>query len=64
MTTRPTSYISGINFAIDKKFRKHDIEIPFPQRDLHIRSGAVEMKKPMEAEPPAGKVDRPGKDSS
>ena len=45
MTTRPTSYISGINFAIDKKFREHDIEIPFPQRDLHIRSGDVEIKK-------------------
>ena len=63
MTTRPTSYISGINFAIDKKFREHDIEIPFPQRDLHIRSGAVEIKKPMEAEPPAGQVDRPEEDS-
>ena len=63
MTTRPTSYISDINFAIDKKFREHDIEIPFPQRDLHIRSGAVEIKKPVEAEPPAGKVDHPGEDS-
>ena len=45
MSTRPTSYISGINFAIDKKFREHDIEIPFPQQDLHIRSGGVEIKK-------------------
>ena len=45
MTTRPTSYISAINFAIDKKFREHDIEIPFPQQDLHIRSGGVEIKK-------------------
>ncbi|MDG2214333.1 MAG: mechanosensitive ion channel [Verrucomicrobiota bacterium] len=45
MSTRPTNYISGINFAIDKKFREHDIEIPFPQQDLHIRSGGVEIKK-------------------
>ena len=45
MSTRPTSYISGINFAIDKKFRENDIEIPFPQQDLHIRSGGVEIKK-------------------
>jgi small-conductance mechanosensitive channel len=34
-----------MNFAIEKKLREHDIEIPFPQRDLHIRSGAIEMKK-------------------
>ena len=29
---------SDINFAIDKAFRKADIEIPFPQRDLHVKS--------------------------
>jgi small-conductance mechanosensitive channel len=31
--------ISDLNFAIDKMFRENNIEIPFPQRDLHIRSG-------------------------
>jgi len=30
--------MSDINFAIDAAFREHRIEIPFPQRDLHIRS--------------------------
>lgn len=29
---------SDINCAIVKKFRDNNIEIPFPQRDLHIRS--------------------------
>ncbi len=29
---------SDINCAIIRKFRANDIEIPFPQRDLHIRS--------------------------
>ena len=29
---------SIINCEIVRKFRKHDIEIPFPQRDLHLRS--------------------------
>ena len=29
---------SEINFEIDRLFRENDIEIPFPQRDLHIRS--------------------------
>ena len=30
--------LSDINCAIVRKFREHDIEIPFPQRDLHVRS--------------------------
>lgn len=29
--------ISDLNFAIDKAFREAGIEIPFPQRDVHIR---------------------------
>ncbi|MGR3292666.1 MAG: mechanosensitive ion channel domain-containing protein [Candidatus Scalindua sp.] len=33
--------ISDMNFAIDKIFRENNIEIPFPQRDLHIRSGKL-----------------------
>ncbi len=32
------SIISDLNFAIDKAFRKEGIEIPFPQRDLHVKS--------------------------
>jgi len=29
--------ISDLNFAIDKAFREAGIEIPFPQRDIHVR---------------------------
>jgi small-conductance mechanosensitive channel/CRP-like cAMP-binding protein len=29
---------SGLNFAIDREFRLRNIEMPFPQRDLHIRN--------------------------
>jgi len=39
---------SRVNFAIERSFRKHGIEIPFPQRDLHIRSSSIgidELKK-------------------
>ena len=33
---------SDVMFAIWRKFRENGIEIPFPQRDLHIRSGAAQ----------------------
>lgn len=36
---RPQHLKSQLYFAIFKKFKEHGIEIPFPQRDLHIRSG-------------------------
>ncbi|WP_232324808.1 mechanosensitive ion channel family protein [Halobacillus mangrovi] len=29
---------SNLNFRIDDIFREHNVEIPFPQRDLHLRS--------------------------
>lgn len=32
---------SDIRFKIDALFRAHDISIPFPQRDVHIRSGEI-----------------------
>ncbi|MBF0340028.1 MAG: mechanosensitive ion channel family protein, partial [Magnetococcales bacterium] len=31
--------IDRLNTAINHAFREHDIEIPFPQQDVHIRSG-------------------------
>jgi small-conductance mechanosensitive channel len=36
---RPGRFRSELNFAVIRKLREHKIEIPFPQRDLHIRSG-------------------------
>jgi len=43
---------SEINFAIDKAFRENGIEIPFPQRDLHVRSwsdaAALPDRKPVD----------------
>jgi len=29
---------SELNFAIDEIFREHNIQIPFPQRDIHIKN--------------------------
>lgn len=34
--------LSDLNFAIDARFREAGIEIPFPQRDLHLRSTIVQ----------------------
>ena len=43
MSNRPRRFRSDLNFAIDKKFREAGIEIPFPQRDLNIRSGVLKV---------------------
>jgi len=34
---RRLSTISNLNFEIDKAFREEGIEIPFPQRDVHLK---------------------------
>lgn len=36
---RPNALKSQLYYDIFKTFAQHNIEIPFPQRDLHIRSG-------------------------
>jgi small-conductance mechanosensitive channel len=38
---RKGALVGAINLAICEKFREHNIEIPFPQRDIHIRSAVV-----------------------
>ncbi|MEY2557418.1 MAG: potassium-dependent mechanosensitive channel [Verrucomicrobiota bacterium] len=47
MSHRPSRFRSDLNFAIEEKFREAGIEIPFPQRDLHIRSGTLQTEKPL-----------------
>lgn len=36
---KPSILKSDLYFAIFEKFKEHNIEIPFPQRDLHLKSG-------------------------
>ncbi|QDU85544.1 Mechanosensitive channel MscK precursor [Planctomycetes bacterium Pla163] len=47
--------IDTLHTQIDATFRKHDVEIAFPQQDLHIRSApALEMFAPRDGGPGAG----------
>src|SRR5437016_3282140 len=50
MSARPSHYRSDINFAIAAKFREAGIQMPFPQRDLHIRSGVLKVENVTETE--------------
>lgn len=57
---------SDINFAVDNAFRENGIEIPFPQRDLHVRSWSEkaappkskQREEPGKKEPPASPTDQ------
>ncbi|UCD35571.1 MAG: mechanosensitive ion channel [Nitrospiraceae bacterium] len=42
---------SDLNCAVVRKFRANNVEIPFPQRDLHIRSP---LPVPLESQPGSG----------
>lgn len=37
---------SDLNFRIERLFRENQVEIPFPQRDLHVRSGTLPISVP------------------
>jgi small-conductance mechanosensitive channel len=43
MSYRPRRYKSDLYFAIEEKLRAAGIEIPFPQRDVYIRSGDLRV---------------------
>jgi len=47
---------SDLRFAIDAAFKKNRIEIPFPQRDIHVRSGLEGFKSNGSDDPIAGRV--------
>jgi small-conductance mechanosensitive channel len=46
MTSKPRRFRSELNYAIERKLRENQIEIPFPQRDLHLRSGSFVLQAP------------------
>lgn len=42
---KPHVLKSQLYYAIFKKFKEHNVEIPFPQRDLHFKSGFSEKNQ-------------------
>ncbi len=40
--------IHDILIEIDRTFREHGIEIPFPQRDVHVRTGETALAAPVQ----------------
>ncbi|MND02500.1 hypothetical protein D3C83_218960 [compost metagenome] len=38
MSSRPRRFRSDLNIAIERTLREAGIEIPFPQREVHVRS--------------------------
>lgn len=41
----PKVFRSLVNFKMWQKFKDYNIEVPFPQRDLHLRSGVLPIVK-------------------
>jgi len=62
MSNRPRRYRSDLNFAINRKLREAGIEIPFPQRDLNIRTGILKMEQ-VGANPENGRSHAPSQES-
>ncbi len=48
---RPGLLMSNLNFAILRKFRKHNVVIPYPQRDIHIKTGELTVDRAASAGP-------------
>jgi len=44
MADRPTRFRSDLFFAIERILRENKIEIPFPQREIYLRSGKLEIE--------------------
>ncbi len=45
MLRSPRRFRSELYYAIEKALRENGIEVPFPQRDLHIRSGPLPIRR-------------------
>jgi small-conductance mechanosensitive channel len=53
---RPGAVQAAYMWEIDSALRRHNIQIPFPQRDVHLRSGFKELTATDEYQPGAAKL--------
>ncbi len=44
LTTHPASTHAKLMWALDDELQRAGIDIPFPQRDLHVRSGVLDVR--------------------
>jgi small-conductance mechanosensitive channel len=44
MVDKPLRFKSRLYYAVHKALEANKIEIPFPQRDLHLRSGSLVLQ--------------------
>jgi small-conductance mechanosensitive channel len=49
MTFQPRRFRSELYFAIEAKLSENQIQIPFPQRDLHLKSGNFVLQSALAA---------------
>ncbi len=45
LVDRKGKLVSQLNFVIYERFQSEGIEFPFPQRDLHLKSGVLELRR-------------------
>ena len=58
---RPERVRAQFYWELETRLREHGIEIPFPQRDLHLRSGFTGAEKaPLELCDETGEEQEPG----
>ncbi|MFO7766881.1 MAG: mechanosensitive ion channel [Pelovirga sp.] len=50
LVDRKGKLISQLNFSIYERFNQEGIAFPFPQRDIHLRSGVLEIRKTTQTE--------------
>ncbi|MEO5765478.1 MAG: mechanosensitive ion channel domain-containing protein [Casimicrobiaceae bacterium] len=56
LTTHPASTHAKLMWALDDELARRGIEIPFPQRDLHVRSGTLDVR--LQPRAPSGPDER------
>jgi small-conductance mechanosensitive channel len=52
MTAKPRRFRSELYYAMEKALRENQIEIPFPQRDVHVRSSSSLVAETTPGQPP------------